>query len=768
MTKITQLQQGGNLSWDKTLDNFTGNLVTDKDNYIYALVSADADSGQVRKYDSDGNFVDSVSLSYSPNDISYGYDRNIYTCGSDSGGDGHLSKITTGLVEVATKKVTADSVQTIRADKNGNTYVVLASKNLKKYGLRSTISENSVSYYFSEEWNADDLINSGSVPRIAITENGNIYATKRSLADAWGSTNDPSLPSYWGTLQYGLYDSVENEYYESSPGGGIEANQKDSATWYENFRPSKAKFVFDLVPAGYTKANFLYINVNSTGDDPAAHKITPDFKDDAWQPINQEYLYSEVEIPLDWTGLDSTYQISSMGIAGVWDEAVLYLSDVQFYTSVEVTGVAAFTTDGESVGFFTREQEPTDIILDKSGRLVILEGGHTITMVDPSTEEEVWSYDTGTQVETFITSVDGTATISSMTGRIEFSADVVVGGDAQEASVVFPPSGNIEFSQPAPTIEGYQTNIYVDPSKITFQSDAGLIETINVSAGAISLSGEADTLFPIEAPPGGISVSGSFIESDIEGYQTTIKATGNISFQPPAIADTGVWIYQAKAPTYGSLVLNAPPTMQVASVGVEAYTRSVLYYIEADRPMFEMDAHVGASMESEFPALTLSADGTTYRVGHVNTTLPVWNMTAHSGGYIETEVPVFTLDMAGNVTRQGFVDTRIPIYQLAMTGSKVRVSQLEAKMPALTITMTAIGGQVGSIDASFPMFDSAISAIVGGIGGITATLPTLRCKINGIHTGDNDLEAKLPMLYIEISSGAIETEVLRYVKGKVR
>ncbi len=219
---LTQFNTSGTLTWSESITGFTGLQVTDNSENIFALTSS-----SIRKYSSDGTFIASFDFSFTPNDITYGYDNHVYLCGEDNGSgsgsgsgtsDGYIIRLTTDLVEVASVTISADPVQQIKADVYGNSYASCDSFSIRKF-----------SPFLIEFWESDYFT---SVPKIAITKKGNIYAAGHAESGGWVEAFDNS---YWAL--YGYWDGEK----WIDHGGGLVLYVASGATWQEDYQPTHIK-----------------------------------------------------------------------------------------------------------------------------------------------------------------------------------------------------------------------------------------------------------------------------------------------------------------------------------------------------------------------------------------------------------------------------------------------------------------------------------------------------------------------------------------------
>lgn len=211
------------------------------------------------------------------------------------------------------------------------------------------------------------------------------------------------------------------------------------------------------------------------------------------------------------------------------------------------------------------------------------------------------------------------------------------------------------------------------------------------------------------------------------------------------------------------------------------------------------------SLETQLPIINFRGFGF-IPVGNLEAEFPGVSFVLYAGEHLDAELSFFSFEgdaVLGNVSN---FDIEMPTFQLEMFGGSAlqlflpilnvvemteiynRPISFSASMPVNTMLLESGSDNLGSLSSSLPVVyialkDYSINSNFDGVlriphffvfmlsGVVTdfeGSFSNFGLQIESIVTGDNDLIATLYIPQLNIQSGEIAYEVLRYIKRKIR
>jgi len=374
--------------------------------------------------------------------------------------------------------------------------------------------------------------------------------------------------------------------------------------------------------------------------------------------------------------------------------------------------------------------------------------------------------------------------LNELAGNISFdsNASVVVPLVADKGSVVFSsvptvsgqqtiikPLGELEFysNLDAQDISAEETKLTIVPGNVSFACQNPEItgeRTIVKSTGELNFSSEPE----------------------ISGAYTIVKPIGSLEFNsiPDAVFAIGFDLH------VGAVVLTSPGEISFNSIPdinkETIYTNPIKYKlgfksnpivigdgdnlgeIEMSFPSLNTTFYSGASLETELYKLVFSGNLLNGHTGYFNVDFPTLTFNSYAGSLCEIIYPSF--DLVLTAVKNVLADLDINFSSLNFSGTLSDTSEgsIGLTWPKLKFDLTANIGLVGSLATTMPMFEMQSTGLYGNVADFVATLRTLEFSSSGYPSGDATIEITFPAITTNISSGNIESEVLRYVRSRVR
>jgi len=188
-------------------------------------------------------------------------------------------------------------------------------------------------------------------------------------------------------------------------------------------------------------------------------------------------------------------------------------------------------------------------------------------------------------------------------------------------------------------------------------------------------------------------------------------------------------------------------------------------------PSLSFNAFSGASVEGDLSELQMDAVLSIGWVSEISVDFPMFSLIAVSGASIKTKIPSFLFEGEVATANFGAILANLPSLKIAATCRNVGLTVLEIRLPSLILETTGITGVVSNIDVRSPRFTLKGMVITGVISKGAFDLPALAMQMSGVYrrAGGEFIDASIPALSLKVTEDRnLETEALRYVKGKVR
>lgn len=335
--------------------------------------------------------------------------------------------------------------------------------------------------------------------------------------------------------------------------------------------------------------------------------------------------------------------------------------------------------------------------------------------------------------------------ISPSPAVISFSSDNIVLSGYE--SILSPDAAKIQLSGAGIEVNGYKATISPDPAKITFST------SISAEISPFTLK----QIYIIDVMPSGIEFSG---ESNISlsGY-TTILSVGLNAMTFDGASDIGLISRDA---------VDFTATLPSLSSEIIGNTVSVVENLEVVLPSLNLESHAGGNTGIDFPVFEMDATGTSNRVGVLASTFPSLNLEAHSGGLAEITMPAFTAAMEAVVNRVAQASATLPSMTFLGVAARASEGDIAVFMPSLQLSMGVLSGIIGEIDSDIPKLGMSGKLKYGTVGQIEGVFGRMDLRMSAGPTGPGSISAVLPVFEMEMGSGTIESEILRYVREKNR
>lgn len=361
------------------------------------------------------------------------------------------------------------------------------------------------------------------------------------------------------------------------------------------------------------------------------------------------------------------------------------------------------------------------------------------------------------------TTIDGHIAIPVPAGAVGFGAGgVEVDGYKTIVSSLDTPIG---IGSPGTSSLSFEAIIDVSGSSIGLGS-TGVVASPGVTAKATAVG--------FGAP--GISIDGykAIVTADATtvGFKSSGKTTIIVADAPEvrsgyAVFPTNTAVGLGSLTSAGVFTAVGPMEAQLPRMDFRAESFSPTSSMELQFPKISFDAYVGESLTAEFPLFQIEISLSPGIVQNINTTIPALRLEMLCGSNIRASMPIFDIEIKEVYNHPVDFAGFIPKVSMFLEGSSENLSALGTAFPEMYLTLKSksINGYVdGALRG--PRFSASL--LVGVKTGFNGEIPILQLSTKSIVTGDDDLVAALcsPQLYIQ--SGELGSEVLRYIKRKVR
>lgn len=190
-------------------------------------------------------------------------------------------------------------------------------------------------------------------------------------------------------------------------------------------------------------------------------------------------------------------------------------------------------------------------------------------------------------------------------------------------------------------------------------------------------------------------------------------------------------------------------------------------YIDAQIPSLSMDAYTGERLSVDMPSLRMEGELSPGNAADADIQMPSFRLEAFCGSQIYAVIPLFEIEMEAIYNHPAEFVASMPSLTLFLEAGKENLATLAASMPSMRLALGSISNN-GNISCVLPSPNLSASLLSGITGTFSGDMPLFQLKAQSVVTGDNDMVITLcsPQLYIE--SGEIASNVLRYVKDKIR
>ena len=209
-----------------------------------------------------------------------------------------------------------------------------------------------------------------------------------------------------------------------------------------------------------------------------------------------------------------------------------------------------------------------------------------------------------------------------------------------------------------------------------------------------------------------------------------------------------------------------------ASLRAPSIEFAATYYLPQDMdatfPSLDIGMEAGSHLDEIIPSFSCSIEATGGQVMSFVSELPGFDMEAFLAGYVAVDLPMLTQTILATPTVLANIEASLPAVSSLGFLSLSSEGDIEAAFPPLRMDTEILTGAVVSITASIlPLYMSGI-LLPGQVVNMDEHLPKLKAAITSIRTGPTSIVATLPSIRALAQSGEIESNVLRYVKEKVR
>ena len=761
-----------NSAWEITLSDIKG-FVVSKSGYVFA-VGEYGSVWSLIKYTPLGVFDSSIALGYEPNDICLGYDEGIYIAGEG----GYIGKYTQAMAtSFSASAGSGISFSQIVVDKQGHAYVFHAvsgtTGKISKYRLsdvsgtallRWTIDGYTVSgaYWGSYKdpgyWtlNSSQMIWDGT----DYVYVGNIY-NNASLTVPVGATWQVGLspePTQVRISFSGTATVKEISFFAGTPGGsGVLVSSIDY--------PSSSPVILDCLDRWVTtfRPYRIRVYVDSGGTD--------DLK------ITEIEFGSPAEEVAGLTGIAISENNSLYAVGELAGENYSLLS------IDTLTGVVATKTDrAYPIDLLTVKDSNTLIISET------LPTGDRIVELDLESGTDTWGFTpVSLDVSAFSEGIMGGSAVSLSTPRMTFLSDSIT-IEGIEVQHVFLEAKMVLSS--APIIVGDKTIVTIPPGLMSFSSEAFPSSTVSVSAPAsmdfssvpVAYNPLSATLVPpkiefasaptvegdetiIVIDPGKMSLSQlapSIVMMTLVGGASVLNTPPTMSFASDIYIDKEVIFIREAAlaeMSFGSIAGVFGPYDSIGDIDIVM-------------PSLFMSSQGPESLNATLPSLTMDGQISSNKIAGLKGAFPCLQIVSESGSEFNTTLSAITCDIDASSNNIADIITVLPKITMGAIATPGGINDFDMIIPSLSVAISAMTGEVANISAILPSTRLEILAITGAASRIDATLPSIKARMIGIKTGDNDMEMVMNIFDMDMSSSeepaTVTSDVLRYVRGKIR
>jgi len=335
--------------------------------------------------------------------------------------------------------------------------------------------------------------------------------------------------------------------------------------------------------------------------------------------------------------------------------------------------------------------------------------------------------------------------IPTVSAKMEFSSPNIVISGFETIVSLSPPA--IQLTGAAIDINGYKTIIRPEPAEINFSSSlsAGVspftireINIIDVVPQAISFSGDRDI--------------------NLFGYKTILSP------EPAKISFDGYSNINIVLRDVTSVIATLP----MFSAEITASISDTLTTIENTFPRLIFDSYSGGTVNIDLPEFILNINGTISHNGSFLITFPNINLKSFVGSILYEDIPNFTLDINGVVNSIAQITARFQMLSIVGNAYKPNDGNIDINLPNMNIMVKATSGIVGDLVGRLARVSFNSTALYGINGDLEGTFKIIQFNSIGKPFGPGSISAEFKILNLLFLSDSMETDILRYVKERIR
>jgi hypothetical protein len=312
--------------------------------------------------------------------------------------------------------------------------------------------------------------------------------------------------------------------------------------------------------------------------------------------------------------------------------------------------------------------------------------------------------------------------------------------------------------------------------------DVNLGDTLTVPAARLELSGgnilvgnevfcvKAETFINGIAPTISGNLSVELIISPAEIY----FSGNNLNLIAHVHSATYLYIPAAKSYISGSNV-SSELSLEISKANLEVSGNNSIsiglfsiFAMIIEFPSFEMNSYSGGFLSPNFPIFDLAISGTSGHDSNLVCKFPELNLNSYCGSNLDLTLNKLSFNSQAEIEINADIVFNFPAYNINIKAKQNSVCDLDITFPKILVAMDITTGIVGNIINSFPKLLFTGNVIQGYTSNIEASIRILTLNIIANNTDPANINIEFEPLDIVITSGEITSDVLIYVRNRIR
>jgi hypothetical protein len=185
-------------------------------------------------------------------------------------------------------------------------------------------------------------------------------------------------------------------------------------------------------------------------------------------------------------------------------------------------------------------------------------------------------------------------------------------------------------------------------------------------------------------------------------------------------------------------------------------------------PGLHLSISAGKAISATIPKFLFTGVFSGLNNSNLLCTFPKMRLSADSGGYFVSQF--YSFDLVAELITENIsaLAMMLPPLTIIIEGDRASQGGISISLHNYTLKGEVIPPIIGDLSWDLPILNLTTQTLSGLVGGFAVQLPSIKTNLISSLSGENNLEAAIKNMILKGTIGEISSEVLRYVKERIR